>query len=184
MIELRAPAVCSGAASFSVAWSMLTGLSSDDGWAQGGFGRFHDIDGQDGYFTFSQWTGCSSNCQLHTRYLDFPTDDRNWRVIYDDSDNHLHIYKGSEQLAATSFDPFNLWTTPMEPQFFGETGHTASDVIGTLSNKARFYQVKKKKADGTWVDIDLLTLITPDSSRYHDAWDVQPGSFKIWTEPL
>jgi len=74
-IETRAPAVCDGAPTFSIAWSLLGGGAGADGWAQGGFGRFKDLFGRDGYYTFTQWTGCSNpnTCTPQTKFFFIPS---------------------------------------------------------------------------------------------------------------
>lgn len=182
-IELQTPALCSGAQSFSVAWTMLTGASNSDGWAQIGYGNWSGVDGQTGMHTFTQYIQCAT-CTPSTGYYAPPDTGYYYKVSYNFTNQDLSMIRGSTSYAITPWNPFSYWSTPFRDQYAAETHHTESDTIGTQSNAASFGGIQKRLSDGTWASDSNLTLQTPGASRYYNEWGTKPSLFYVWTYPL
>jgi hypothetical protein len=176
-IQAYKPALC-GSSSAGVAWSMESGQSPTDGWAQVGYGNFGGS-----YEVFTQWTRSYFSVP-NTKYFAAPSGTAQYWVSYNFNQGLLYMNKGVTTLAVTNFDPAVYWSGPWIPQFFGETRHCESDVPGVAGNRVAFTSVRKMARDGTWSSISSLTLPAADCTRYHRNWSTQPTSFQIYTDPL
>jgi hypothetical protein len=194
------PALC-GSSSVSVAWSMVAAVSNDaqnaHGWAQIGYGEFGGNSGfsHSGYHTFSQFTkwcyddgsACASGYPV-TKFDPAPTSTVLYKNQYRSADSHIHMYYGSTQLDETEFDPTNNhWDGNWSAQFFDETYHQETDVVGKDANRVQYTSLMKQtdNSGGNWAGIQNITRRV-DYSRYHAQFTnpTQNQNFETWTKPL
>lgn len=191
-ISQQDPDLC-GSASVSVAWVMVTGASSLDGWAQVGFGRFGSNDPYPqqpgGYSVFSQWIRSSSTSPRTTVTGNSPALNPVYKTEYVFSTGVITMWAGSTLVDATNntWDPAIEWSAPWQPQFVGETIHKASDMPGIASKHVSFTGMKRlTNRVGDWDTMQDPSFAafpnTPD--RYHRQWVTKPTDMDIWTHPL
>ena len=182
-IERRVPQLCSGKKTFSAAWVMLSGGAG--GYAQAGFGNSNGRSWT-GYKTFSEWSDCASGCPLRVKIFDGPSQDYQYKVVFNFVKRKIEMFRGTLYLGETTYDPFFQWTWPWSNQMGNETTHCATDTIGTRDNAAHFTGIAKRNADKTWSSIADLALRGPTGGcgRYYKKWGNAPRLFYIWTYPL
>lgn len=143
---------------------------------------------------FSQWTTkCDALGTCATKsdetQTDFdntnPTGSWTYKVSFE-QDAHLHMRVNGNQLSETDYNPTNYWEGEWDNEFFGETWHKESDVVGTSGDKVSFTDLLTQHADHSWTSVCNCNLTFPGggTSRYHQEFYGVSHAFRIWTNPL
>jgi hypothetical protein len=176
----------------------VQGNTSHQGWAQVGYGEFGLNAGWD------QPSCCHHVWAQEVRDYNFdtkvalglrniwrpaPTGPDLYTVGYRSGDQRVHYIVGSNEIGKTIFNAATAWTADWQAQYFGETFHVRSDVVGTLADPVHFTGVQRKNSgedQNSWTDVTNLTLNTDKPDRYHreKTNPTQNQSFNIWTHPL
>ncbi len=178
------PLLCSGASTFSNAWSMLT-TAATLGWAQSGYIREYELSPTTVYY-FAQWKRASGYAP-NTLYTS-PGPAAGNVVKYKTTinvDGYVEMYRGSTIMARSGWKPSNNWgPQPWSNQYFGETGHCETDVPGLEWNRAHFTDVSRQTwLQGAWINATGLTTAKDCGSRYQLLTLSPPSSvaFDIWS---
>jgi hypothetical protein len=153
-IQFENPDLCGSdtdGPSASVAWSMVTAPAthaSGSMWAQAGYGQFA-FNGRD-IATFTQYTKkckASASCTgspVETRFDTVnPHDPMTYRAFVD-SDGHIRMEAGgSGAYDTTTYDPSGDWESQWRLQYFGETLHRPTDVVGLPNDRTLFDEIKR-----------------------------------------
>lgn len=111
---------------------------------------------------------------------DFEDDCALYRVVIE-SDGYAHTYiNGTHFWANKNFKPANKWSTPFSSQFFGETFHKESNVVGTSADHVTFRRIQARNSSGSW-ETRGLTGASP-VCRYRLSL-ISNSEFEIWTYP-
>lgn len=209
-IEYNNPDLCGSDATgpgFSSAWSMITADSVDPtnygqrNYAQAGYVQIGGAypGAPAGIFTFAQYT---RKCYAHGNCAgdqdDFntfgqsvwraaPTGTAMYAVTLRSSDDRIHLYSGNTELLEVGYDVTDDWVAAWEPQFFGETKHSADDMPGTTADVTSFDYLQRYLADGSVAFLSNPLNSSVPHVRYHRQ-NTNPGvggtGFNLWTDPL
>jgi hypothetical protein len=193
-IEARPAALCSDDdVAFSTAWAMLSG----DGGGQMEYaqiGYMHKAEGVSPRF-FYQWSeGLLED--FENVYWGSPVYGTTYwfKVSRYPADGFIHLLLNNSEPAGdacdethvcvTTFDPYEEWSGT-EGDFYAEIIHPSSDMVGTLSSKTDFEEIRvKNPADDTWYYHDYTTGYYVSQYCWYHSEDVTDSAFRVWTDPL
>jgi hypothetical protein len=194
------PDLCGPEAS-SLAWAMISASSTvhaGDGWAQVGYGRFGCSSGMSecGFLQFAQYTKwCQNNGSScapgypKTAFGYRPLGPDTYKNTFNLENGLIHMTAGGTDIAATDFNPLNVWGIYWQPQFYGEAWQCHTDVPGVNSSRVAFKNLQKEvnvspgNPSGSFVDIEGFVSGTVDCTRYNRN-GLGGTNFEIWTQPL
>lgn len=166
--------------SFYSSWSMLRGPSN--AWAQSGFD--HAEDGSRVHFAQAR-NSVTVNSNFTLQSAQVGTSYKYWTVADSDCDC-LRMYVNSTLLLETQWSPWDEWSKPWTPDYFGEVRDHGDDMPGTNAYKTIFDELKWHDG-GAWQTDPALD----DDNDNPDRWGLTPETtfcavgptcFGIWTK--
>lgn len=186
-IETQEPALCSaagGSSSSSSAWAMLTPAGQND-YAQAGYVKngVNVTQYPTGFHYLAQYTTTTGG--VVTFISGNPgTSTHTYAVYLRASDDRVHMTYDGVNMLTMNYDTTGNWNTAWQGQFYGETWHAESDVVGSNANRARFNRIYKYNSAGTETFItDLSGLATSIRYAFSIANAAVGGKYiDIWTQ--
>lgn len=178
IIKTKSPTICTGASTFSNAWSMLTAFGNA-GWAQTGYIR--EKDHLNGALSgFSQRVRLNGEAPV-TKWFPAPAQDstHSYQSLVN-GNGFIALFIDANQVDITTWKPVDYWgSQPWSSQYSGETGHCQGDVPGLAVTKAHFTNVKILK-NGSWVAPGAMGSVVNCGTKYGQAI-VNATALDIWT---
>jgi hypothetical protein len=147
-ISERFGAVCDNDQSsfnFVTTWAMIS-PSNGLGWAQSGYLRWYNhcniVFAQDSPDGSAVHTFTGTTCQQDGGQTNIFTES------YDGGCSCIDQYEGGRILQHTMYDPTKRWSTPWQPQFFGEAASLSSDMPGNSGSPEQFTNLKYQDSSG------------------------------------
>lgn len=153
-IEDFDPDLCSTASASSV-WALVaapkSGNASEIMYAQAGYlkvGQYTNGPVPAGWRKFAQYAkSCSPGCAPSLDYVTWwsdaaPTGPLTYVATYRQSDDRIHMYSNGVDVLQTTYDPVSVWTSQWTPQYYAETWHAGTDIVGSSGNKTSLWNLQ------------------------------------------
>jgi hypothetical protein len=171
---------------FVATWAMIAS-GDGTGWAQSGYVRWYNhctvTFTQDAVINAVKSTTYGTTCQQDEGQLNTFTEK------YDGGCECIYEMENSRILHYTGFDPKGYWTSPWDPEFFGEAAYLESDIPGNSVDPSTFSALKYQGADGSFYSYecqvltakDQGTAMRSDGQQWYIKTSTCPG-FNIYTD--